>query len=126
MYESFFSLLSCEGELVTLVHGDLHNNNMMFLDQGEGDLAFKLLDWQMVKAGVNNIALTLILTAAKKCVAVRLEVILQRRPKGNQRGLSVKPPPPPPPANSYWLPRSHVSGQSTQTHQHKQVDALTF
>jgi aminoglycoside phosphotransferase (APT) family kinase protein len=41
--------LSCEGELITLVHGDLHNNNLMFLEEEEGDMHFKLLDWQMVK-----------------------------------------------------------------------------
>jgi aminoglycoside phosphotransferase (APT) family kinase protein len=42
--------MSCEGELITLVHGDLHNNNMMFLErEEEGDMHFKLLDWQMVK-----------------------------------------------------------------------------
>jgi aminoglycoside phosphotransferase (APT) family kinase protein len=44
--------LNCEGELITLVHGDLHNNNMMFLErEEEGDMHFKLLDWQMVKVG---------------------------------------------------------------------------
>jgi aminoglycoside phosphotransferase (APT) family kinase protein len=41
-------LLSPEGDLATIVHGDLHNNNMMFLDQEE-PVVFKLFDWQMVK-----------------------------------------------------------------------------
>ncbi len=116
--------MSCEGELATLVHGDLHNNNMMFLDQGEGDLAFKLLDWQMVKASVNNIALTLIWMATKKCVAVRLEVIYAKAIKKESERTLCEPPPPH--THSYWLHRSHVSGQNTHKHHHEQVDALTF
>jgi hypothetical protein len=41
-------LLNPEGDLATIVHGDLHNNNMMFLDQEE-PVVFKLLDWQLAQ-----------------------------------------------------------------------------
>jgi aminoglycoside phosphotransferase (APT) family kinase protein len=59
--------LSCEGELITLVHGDLHNNNMMFLEEEEGDMHFKLLDWQMVKVGSKLALLFIIKSISSNC-----------------------------------------------------------